>query len=60
MNSPADFSITRQSSPFQGDYIRLEAKDGRKILAQLDMSLEDFTKALTGETVMARFSEGEP
>lgn len=53
MTDPCDLTITRQTASGAFDFIRIEAKDGAKTLARLDMSLADFTAALLGDTVIA-------
>lgn len=46
MTNPCDFSITSIHSIAEGDIVRIEAKDGPKILAQIDIAPADFMKAL--------------
>jgi hypothetical protein len=55
-DGPADLTITRQAIPGQIEFIRIEARDGLKVLARLDMSPADFLAAVMGETVIAAYS----
>lgn len=57
MSDPCDFSITRLDGPHERNVIRIQAKDGpTTVLAQFDLSLEDFAAALMGATVTAAYS----
>lgn len=56
MVDPADTTITRQTAIGTLDFIRVEAKDGRKILMQLDMSMADFLAAIMGQEIVARLN----
>lgn len=60
MSDPCDFSIFRPEGAHERDTVRIQAKDGpTKVLAQIDISLEDFSAALMGATVTASFSAGK-
>lgn len=53
-DSPADFSIVRHIAPGEIDVVRLEARDGLKVLVRIDMSLPDFAATLLGEVEIGR------
>lgn len=55
-DAPADFSIDRIIAHGRREIIRVEFRDGLKILARGDIELADFAKALTGQAVLAAFS----
>lgn len=56
MNQPCELTFNLQAEPGQGEHVRIEAKDHRKILAQIDVSLTDFAKLMLGQEVVARLS----
>lgn len=59
MSDPCDLYITRCSGPNTGDIVRIEARDGPKILATIELSMNDFATVLIGGTrVGAAFSQG--
>lgn len=59
MSDPVDISITHQSTPGQIDFVRIEARDGLKVLVRLDMAPNDFLSAVMGREVIAAFSAGD-
>lgn len=59
--NPCDFSITAIHSIDEGDIVRVEARDGPKILALIDIAPNDFTKALLeGAQVIAAITMVKP
>jgi hypothetical protein len=56
-DSPVDTKIERISVPGQTEFIRIEAKDGLRIMARLDMSLTDFAALILGQEITAAFSQ---
>ena len=61
MAQPCELSISRLHGAREGS-IRIEAKDGRQILARIHLPLEQFAEVITGKTVTASFAikRGEP
>lgn len=55
-DSPADFSIVRHIAPGEIDVVRLEARDGLKVLVRIDVSHADWSRAQFGEPVIAAIS----
>lgn len=53
MNSPIDLTISRQATPGQSDFVRIEAKDHMKVLVRLDIAPDDFLRAVMGQQVIA-------
>lgn len=60
MSDPCDLSFSRPQGQHERNVIRITAKDGpTTVLAQIDVSLEDFTLALMGATVSAAITRGK-
>lgn len=57
-NQAVDLSFARHTVAGQEDCIAITARDNVAIIARLELTHEDFSKLLTGETVVARFSRG--
>lgn len=56
MSDPCDLTITRQMTTAPSVFIRIEARDGPKLLARIDMSPADFTAAIMGLQITAAIS----
>lgn len=48
-SSPCDFSIIAVHSVTEGNIIRLQARDGLKVLVCVDVAPSDFLNALIGQ-----------
>lgn len=60
MDHPCDFSISEQgTAPGQHRFVRMQGKDGPKVLVQIDLSPADLTEALLGHTVTAAITIGK-
>lgn len=59
MSDPCDFSISPVDGPGQQRIIRVDIRDGLKLLGRVDMSMEDFARALMGGTVVGAYSQGK-
>ena len=57
MSDPCDFSISKIENTGDSAVVRIEARDGAKILATIEMSAPDFVSALLdGVSVTAALS----
>lgn len=54
-----DLSIVQLMTSGQFSFVRIEAKDHLKTIAQFDMSMGDFARLVMGETVTAAYSGGK-
>lgn len=52
MSDPCDLSITRVKNIGEGVVIRIEARDGPRVLARLEMSEQDFVGATLGGSIV--------
>lgn len=50
--NPCDFSISSINTIQDGHIVRIEAKDGPKVLARIDIAPNDFTKALLEQAIV--------
>lgn len=53
MSDPIDLSIARHTIAGQTDFVRIEARDGPRVLMQIDLSPDDFLTAVMGQRVIA-------
>ena len=58
-SDPIDLTISRQTIPGQVDVVRIEARDGPRVLIQIDLPPSDFLSAVMGETVLAALNKGD-
>lgn len=58
MSDPVEFSIVRVHGLHNGQIVRLLAKDGPKVLVEIDIPIADYAAATLGEPVTAALTLG--
>lgn len=57
-DSPVYLTFTRQQAPGQSPTVRIDAREGLKLVARLEMSSADYANAQFGDEVIAAYSTG--